>query len=78
MFPAFALYWYIKIKAPETNWGSAIEDRAHRSALRQLLHLRKTRVHVKNFRPSFMVLVGVPKERKHLIYLSQTFGSEEI
>jgi len=39
------------------------------NAVGKTMKLRKVRRHVKNYRPSYLVMCGDPKERPHLVYL---------
>jgi len=65
---AAGLYKYIELSEQDINWGSAQEARNYNTAIRQMLKLRKDNIHVKNFRPSYLVLSGPPSIRPHLIY----------
>eukprot|EP00497_Spongosphaera_streptacantha_P000917 TRINITY_DN1624_c0_g1_i1.p1 TRINITY_DN1624_c0_g1~~TRINITY_DN1624_c0_g1_i1.p1 ORF type:complete len:305 (+),score=65.43 TRINITY_DN1624_c0_g1_i1:192-1106(+) len=63
-----SLYKYIDMRDPDVNWGSSLDARHHSDALKSLMKMRKVQEHVKNFRPSYLVLTGDPAKRKHLVY----------
>jgi len=65
---AAGLYKYIELSEQDINWGSAQEARNFNTAIHQMLKLRKDNVHVKNFRPGYLVLTGPPATRAHLVY----------
>jgi len=66
---AFGLHKYIELKDHQPSWGSAQEARTFRDAIEKTMKLRNVKRHVKNYRPSYLVMCGVPKERPHLVYL---------
>jgi amino acid transporter len=67
-----ALFKYIEIHDPEVSWGSAREDAMYMDAIGSVLSLRRLKqVHVKNFRPSYLFLVGDPEtQRQPLVHLA--------
>jgi len=69
---AAAIIWaYIHFSEQDISWGSAQEARNHNAAINKMLQLRKDSTHVKNYRPSFLVMTGRPEERPHLVYFGQ-------
>jgi len=66
---AFGLHKYIELKDSQPSWGSAQEARTFRDAIEKIMKLRHVHRHVKNYRPSYLVMCGAPKERPHLVYL---------
>jgi len=65
---AFFIWAYIHYSEQDISWGSAQEARNHNEAINKMLKLRKDHTHVKNYRPSFLVMTGRPEERPHLVY----------
>jgi len=64
-----AMIWaYIHYSEQDVSWGSAQEARNHNAAINKMLKLRKDSTHVKNYRPSYLVMTGRPEERPHLVY----------
>merc|ERR1719461_1156840 len=66
---AFGIHKYIEMSETSTHWGSAQESVAMKDAISSLMKLRKVKRHIKNYRPSYLVMAGEPSERPHLIYL---------
>jgi len=66
---AFGLHKYIELKDHQPSWGSAQEARTFRDAIEKNMKLRNVHRHVKNYRPSYLVMCGDPKDRPHLVYL---------
>jgi len=65
---AFGIYKYIDLKDDQPSWGSAQEARTFSDAIEKTMKLRKVKRHVKNYRPSYLVMCGDPNDRPHLIY----------
>merc|ERR1719320_1210115 len=65
---AFFVWAYIHYSEQDVSWGSAQEARNHNEAINKMLKLRKDHTHIKNYRPSFLVMTGRPEERPHLVY----------
>jgi len=65
---AFGVHKWIELKDDTPNWGSAQAARMFTDAVNKTMKLRKVRRHVKNYRPSYLVMCGDPKERPHLVY----------
>jgi len=65
---AAAIWAYIHYSEQDISWGSAQEARNHNDAINKMLKLRKDATHVKNYRPSYLVMTGRPEERPHLVY----------
>ena len=55
----YMMVWYI---SPDVNWGSASEGYKYVQAHRSVLNLANTRTHVKNFRPSPLILIPFDME----------------
>jgi len=68
----FVLYSYVEYKDPEVNWGAAPQARKYYSAYKAILKLRKTKSHIKNWRPGVLVLVRDPIKRAQLMLFAQT------
>merc|ERR1719494_1023440 len=66
---AFGLHKYIELKDQQPSWGSAQEAQIFRDAIGKTMKLRNVKRHVKNYRPSYLVMCGDPKDRPHLVYL---------
>merc|ERR1719361_303562 len=71
-FVAACLYYYVVYTDPEVNWGSAPQARKFYSAYKAILRLRKTKRHIKNWRPGLLVLVRDPIKRAQLMLFAQT------
>merc|ERR1719474_406067 len=69
---AATLYYYVEWTDPEVNWGAAPQARKYYSAYKAILRLRKTKRHVKNWRPGLLVLVRDPIKRAQLMLFAQT------
>jgi len=54
------------------NWGAAPQARKYYSAYKAILRLRKTKRHIKNWRPGLLVLVRDPIKRAQLMLFAQT------
>eukprot|EP01135_Chromosphaera_perkinsii_P003347 Nk52_evm47s240 gene=Nk52_evmTU47s240 len=61
------IYKYIEFRKPNVNWGSAGQARSYVNALQSNLKLEKIQLHVKNFRPQFLLLSGNILERPDLV-----------
>jgi hypothetical protein len=57
---AIIIYQYISYRKPNVNWGGSAMAGRHTRAIEALYHLEEGRVHVKNYRPQFLVLVDDP------------------
>ncbi len=57
---------------PEVNWGAAPEARKYYNAYKAILKLRKTKRHIKNWRPGLLVLVRDPIKRAQMMLFAQT------
>ncbi|MCP5207042.1 MAG: amino acid permease [Hahellaceae bacterium] len=60
------LYWGIASQEVFSRWGDLKSGRAYEAARRALLTLEKQSYHPKNWRPSILVLSGLPTSRPHL------------
>merc|ERR1719384_1336813 len=69
---AFLLHSYVTWTDPEVNWGAAPQARKHYSAYKAILRLRKSKQHVKNWRPGYLVLVRDPIKRAQMMLFAQT------
>ena len=69
---AGALWAYVQWTDPEVNWGAAPQARKYYSAYKAILRLRKTKSHVKNWRPGYLVLVRDPIKRAQMMLFAQT------
>ena len=69
---AVGLYLYIEWKGINKNWGPAQESRQFYRIYKGLLNLARIQNNVKNWRPSFLILVKNPKTEPQLILFSQT------
>ena len=69
---ALLLYLYVQWTDPEVNWGAAPQARKYYSAYKAILRLRKTKSHVKNWRPGYLVLVRDPIKRAQMMLFAQT------
>ncbi|XP_064390223.1 solute carrier family 12 member 3-like isoform X2 [Halichondria panicea] len=63
-----ALYKLLDFLKPDVNWGSSTQAFLYSYSLKNLLKLEKLDIHVKNFRPQFLVLTGPPSSRPDLIH----------
>ncbi|KPM08221.1 amino acid permease-like protein 3 [Sarcoptes scabiei] len=61
------IYFYISKKGPEVNWGTSTKGHVYNNALFSALKLNQTKDHVKNFRPSILLLTGNPSARIPLV-----------
>merc|ERR1719295_1112827 len=66
------LYFYVEWVDPEVNWGAAPQARKYYTAYKAILRLRKTKRHIKNWRPGLLVLVRDPLKRPQLMIFAQT------
>ena len=55
---AALLTFYISTIRVKTNWGTALDGRAYTNATDAIFHLRNIRLHIKTFRPSYVVLTS--------------------
>jgi len=69
---ASVLYFYVEWVDPEVNWGAAPQARKYYTAYKSILRLRKTKKHIKNWRPGLLVLVRDPLKRPQLMIFAQT------
>lgn len=69
---AFTIYAYVEWNEPEVNWGAAPQARAFYSAYTSILKLRKTKKHIKNWRPGLLVLVRDPIKLAQMMLYAQT------
>jgi len=69
---AFLLYSYVQWIDPEVNWGAAPQARKYYSAYKAILRLRKTKSHIKNWRPGYLVLTRDPIKRAQMMLFAQT------
>ena len=69
---AAILYYYVEWTDPEVNWGAAPQARKYYTAYKSILRLRKTKKHIKNWRPGLLVLVRDPLKRAQLMLFAQT------
>ncbi|XP_027199641.1 solute carrier family 12 member 2-like [Dermatophagoides pteronyssinus] len=61
------IYFYISKKGPDVNWGTSTKGHVYNNALFSALRLTHTKDHVKNFRPSILLLTGNPSARIPLV-----------
>ncbi|KAH9491151.1 hypothetical protein DERF_015883 [Dermatophagoides farinae] len=61
------IYIYISKKGPDVNWGTSTKGHVYNNALFSSLRLTHTKYHVKNFRPSILLLTGNPSARIPLV-----------
>jgi amino acid transporter len=67
------IYIYVYYKDPDVNWGSAPQSRKFFKAYKSILKLRKTKaLHIKNWRPGFLVLCRDPIKRPQMMLFAQT------
>ena len=66
------LYAYVEFTEPEVNWGAAPQARKYYNAYKAILKLRKTKKHIKNWRPGLLVLVRDPIKRAQMMLFAQT------
>eukprot|EP01084_Bolivina_argentea_P000479 897_1 len=66
------LFAYVYWKDPEVNWGAAPQARKFYTAYKAILRLRKTKSHIKNWRPGLLVLVRDPIKRAQMMLFAQT------
>lgn len=57
------LYFYIKYRKPQANWGSSTEAQQFVKTLQNVHELSNAPDHVKNFRPKVLVFSGNPAHR---------------
>ena len=73
---AFGLFLHVYLKERrgevQVTWGTALDARVKIDAMRGVLGLRTIHFNAKIFRPSFLVLTGVPSSRMHLCRLAWT------
>lgn len=80
LFIAFVLFQYISSISPDVDWGKVQESRQYYDAFRAVLKLDKgmesntNGLHVKHWRPGFLVLCGDPLHRPHLINFANTLS----
>eukprot|EP01083_Nonionella_stella_P007033 20339_1 len=82
LFIAFVLFQYINYIDPDVDWGKVQESRLYYDAFKSVLRLDKGRMssynkaglHVKHWRPGFLVLCGDPLHRPHLIHFANTLS----
>ncbi|KAJ6220118.1 hypothetical protein RDWZM_005930 [Blomia tropicalis] len=58
---------YISNKQPDVDWGSSTRGHVYNNALSSALKLNYCQDHVKNFRPSILLLTGNPSARIPLV-----------
>ncbi|KAG9396411.1 Amino acid permease [Carpediemonas membranifera] len=61
------VFGYIHWRPPNVNWGDAAQANLYATALQSALKLDRTELHVKNYRPQCLVLVGKLGKRPHLL-----------
>jgi solute carrier family 12 sodium/potassium/chloride transporter 2 len=69
---ALLLFLYVEWTEPEVNWGAAPQARKYYNAYKAILKLRKTKRHIKNWRPGLLVLVRDPIKRAQMMLFAQT------
>ena len=74
---AFALFQYIGHISPDVDWGRVQQSRNYYDAFQAVLKLDRGKcaangLHVKHWRPGFLVLCGDPLHRPHLIHFANT------
>ena len=62
-----SLHVYVKESKPTINWGSSTQAHIYRRSLEYSLKLMNIEEHVKNFRPNYLVLTGLPVNRPALV-----------
>lgn len=61
------IFLYVSKKAPDVNWGSSTRSHVYNQALFNAIKLNYVADHVKNFRPSILLLTGNPSARIPLV-----------
>jgi len=64
------IYKYVEYTEPNINWGSSAQAYVYKQALDQALKLNSVEDHVRNFRPSILVLTGQTTHRPALVHLA--------
>merc|ERR1719391_989659 len=64
------LYFYIRYRKPEANWGSSTQAQAFVTALKASQNLSRVSEHVKNYRPKLLLLSGPPSSRPSLMHFA--------
>ncbi|XP_025078245.1 solute carrier family 12 member 3-like [Pomacea canaliculata] len=72
-----ALYFYIRHRKPDVNWGSSRQARVYNDALKATLKLLNVGDHVKNFRPQILALTGCPRNRPALVDLAYSITKRQ-
>lgn len=73
---AIAVWCYLQYLKPDINWGEALEAIKYNKALDSLETLQLSeKVHVKTFRPQFLVMTGKIYERIWLVKFTSLFQS---
>jgi len=65
-------FFYVDRNVPYKSWGSASEGFLYVHSLDIIETISRHETHVKNWRPQFLVLSGLPEERPHLVKLAYT------
>lgn len=58
---------YFHYYHPEVNWGDTNQAHVYRNALTSLHKLTNTEIHVKNYRPQLLLMIGNPASRVPLL-----------
>jgi len=66
------IYKYVEHTEPNINWGSSAQAYVYKQALDQALKLNSVEDHVRNFRPSILVLTGKSTHRPALVHLASS------
>eukprot|EP00484_Ammonia_sp_Unknown_P020249 CAMPEP_0197038040 /NCGR_PEP_ID=MMETSP1384-20130603/15088_1 /TAXON_ID=29189 /ORGANISM="Ammonia sp." /LENGTH=1085 /DNA_ID=CAMNT_0042468433 /DNA_START=45 /DNA_END=3302 /DNA_ORIENTATION=+ len=69
---ACLLFSYVYFTDPEINWGAAPQARRYYDVYTSLLKLRKTKQHIRTWRPSILVLTRDPIKKPQLMLFTQT------
>jgi len=68
------LFFYVYFKDPDINWGAAPQARRYYDVYKALLKLRKTKQHIKTWRPAFLILTRDPIKKPQLLLFTQTLN----
>lgn len=75
-FIVIALFLCIQKIKPPINWGSSTQGYYYKNALSAVLKLNKIEQHVKNFRPSILVLTGNAYSRPSLVDFAYSLSKQ--
>lgn len=64
---SYGIYKYVGYMQPDVNWGESTQAGRHLRAVHAMHYLEESKVHVKNFRPQYLVLSGDLETRPDLV-----------